>query len=101
MAKRQSKAAQAADLEVTQEAPTLPRPVDASGREIDRWGLPLNGPARAAALEALQLPDPNEDPDAWPEATPASEPVADADLNLVADGGANSTQAGDGGEGEE
>ncbi|WP_336958750.1 hypothetical protein [Sphingobium aquiterrae] len=53
--------------EKSQAQPTAPRPVDAMGRELDQWGLPLNGPARARALAALQKPDPNIVPEAWAE----------------------------------
>lgn len=47
---------------------TAPRPVDAQGRELDQWGLPINGPARAGALAELGKPDPNDDLTAWTEA---------------------------------
>lgn len=45
--------------------PTAPRKVDAQGRELDQWGLPLNGPARIRALAKLGKPDPNVAPEAW------------------------------------
>ena len=44
---------------------TQPRPVDAAGRELDQWGLPLNGPARARALAEAGKPDPDMQSDAW------------------------------------
>lgn len=47
---------------------TAPRPVDAQGRELDQWGLPLSGPARARALAEIGKPDPNEDRSAWIDA---------------------------------
>lgn len=52
-------------METTQEKPTQPRPVDAAGRELDAFGLPLSGPARRRALEELGRPDPNDEPEAW------------------------------------
>ena len=45
--------------------PTAPRQVDGNGFELDEWGLPLCGPARNAALEALGKPDPNISPVSW------------------------------------
>jgi hypothetical protein len=42
---------------------TQPRPTDAAGRELDGFGLPVNGPARVRALAGR--PDPNVDPAAW------------------------------------
>lgn len=48
--------------------PTAPRKVDGQGRELDQWGLPLNGPARIRALEKLGKPDPNVAPEAWTSA---------------------------------
>lgn len=50
---------------IEQEAPTAARPVDANGRELDQWGLPINGPARARALEEIGKPDPHFEPEAW------------------------------------
>lgn len=70
--------------ELTQATGEAPR--DAFGRLLDAWGLPVNGPCRAAALESLNLPDPHDDPDAWrkadvPEPLPiglsTSEPMAE------------------------
>lgn len=49
----------------TQEKPTQPRPLDAAGRELDQWGLPFSGPARARRLAELNKPDPNVEPEAW------------------------------------
>jgi len=51
-------------------APTQPRPRDSAGRDLDEYGLPLPGPARAKALAALGKPDPHIEPDAW--RTPAN-----------------------------
>lgn len=51
--------------ETTQEAPTAPRPRDAAGRELDEYGLPLSGPARAALLAELGRPDPRAEPEGW------------------------------------
>ena len=45
--------------------PTQPRRTDAQGRELDQWGLPLNGPARQRALDAAGKPDPDFEPEAW------------------------------------
>lgn len=50
---------------VDQNPPTAPRKVDAQGRELDQWNLPLNGPARIRALAELGKPDPNVEPGAW------------------------------------
>jgi hypothetical protein len=36
-----------------------------TGRQLDEFGLPLTGPARAAELARLGQPDPREDPAAW------------------------------------
>lgn len=49
----------------TQDKPTKPRPVDGAGRQLDQWGLPFSGPARARRLRELNKPDPNVDPSAW------------------------------------
>lgn len=62
----------AREPKTSQEEPTAPRPVDANGRTLDRYGLPISGPARAAVLAELKKPDPNEHPAAWGE-TPAPE----------------------------
>lgn len=49
-----------------QGAVTAPPPrCPLTGRPLDQWGLPLNGPARIAALAELAMPDPNDEPDAW------------------------------------
>lgn len=53
---------------------TRPRPRDANGYELDQWGLPLIGPARARALKALGKPDPRTDPAAW-QAQAATAPM--------------------------
>jgi len=58
--------------ERTQAEPTAPRPVTENGRVLDGWGLPLSGPARAAALAELRKPDPLADPAAW-ATSPATE----------------------------
>jgi hypothetical protein len=66
--------ARAADPKVTQAEPTAPRPVDGQGYQLDRWGLPLVGPARLRRLAELGKPDPDTDPAAWaPPAAPAQE----------------------------
>jgi hypothetical protein len=64
-------------VEVTQEEPTRPRPVDANGRQLDRFGLPLSGPARAAALAGK--PDP-----ALAEDEPADAAADDAGVSAGA-----------------
>lgn len=65
----------AADAPV-QEAPTAEQKRDELGRLLDGWGLPINALARAEALEAAGLPDPNDDPDAWEGAdAPATVPL--------------------------
>lgn len=69
--------ARSADTKVTQEEPTAPRPVDPNGRTLDRWGLPISGPARAAALDGKT--DPNVDPAGWTET-----PAPPLDLTTVA-----------------
>lgn len=53
-------------METAQGQPTAPRARDASGNELDAWGLPLAGPLRAARLAAAARPDPNLEPEAWP-----------------------------------
>lgn len=63
----------AREPKTTQAEPTAPRPVDADGRALDGWGLPLSGPARARALDEAGKPDPRDDPDAW---SPASDTPA-------------------------
>lgn len=55
----------AREPKTTQDDPTAPRPTDEAGRVLDGWGLPVNGPARAAALAEAGKPDPLEDPSAW------------------------------------
>lgn len=57
---------------VTQEQPTQPRATDAQGRELDEHGLPLCGPARDLALEALGIADPNDEPEADASAGPVA-----------------------------
>lgn len=71
----QKQAAGGADASDGQAAVTAPRPVDAQGRELDHWGLPINGPARLRALAQLAKPDPNEDPSAWSGDVPLQAPV--------------------------
>lgn len=58
--------------------PTQPRQTDEAGRELDDFGLPLNGPARARALAAAGRPDPNVDPAGWAAAGAAAVKPADA-----------------------
>lgn len=54
--------------------PTKPRPIDRNGRTLDAWGLPISGPARAAALAELGRGDPHFAPEDWPvEAEPLSD----------------------------
>ncbi len=48
----------------TQADPTRQPPTDAAGRPVDTFGLPLNGPARIAALGGK--PDPRDAADADP-----------------------------------
>lgn len=57
---------------------TQPRPTDAAGRELDAFGLPLNGPARVGMLLELGLPDPNVDPAAWAAAVKPADAVGSA-----------------------
>lgn len=59
------KGRQETPVKIEQDAPTAARPVDANGRELDQWGLPINGPARARALEEIGKPDPHFEPEAW------------------------------------
>lgn len=77
-----------AKLVVTQDGATAPARFNKAGYQVDAWGLPLVGPVRMSVLEAVGLPDPNVDPDAWAlpdgkhrmlgddEATPSDEEVA-------------------------
>lgn len=53
--------------EVFQDEPTRMPLRDERGLELDAYGLPIVGPFRVARLEELQMPDPNDDPDAWAE----------------------------------
>ncbi|KQO58845.1 hypothetical protein [Sphingomonas sp. Leaf257] len=62
----------AAGPKTTQADPTQPRPVDATGRTLDQWDLPVSGPARLKALGGK--PDP-----ALAEAAPDAPPVATTD----------------------
>ena len=68
---REPKTAQA---ETTQGEPTRPRPVDAAGRMLDRWGLPLLGPDRIEALDGRA--DPEIDPTDWEEVVPPAAAAA-------------------------
>lgn len=65
--------------EVQSEA-TQPRPTDAAGRELDGFGLPLNGPARVGMLLELGLPDPNDDPAAWAAAVKPADATGSASV---------------------
>lgn len=58
---------------VVDEAATKPRPRDKAGRVLDQWGLPLNGPARIRALDALGKRDPHSNPEDWPDHSAAEE----------------------------
>jgi hypothetical protein len=69
-------------LEVTQDAPTAPPNRDASGRLLDAWNVPVNGPDRVAYLADMDMPDPHDDPDAWLIAPPA---LDKPDLEYVPD----------------
>lgn len=66
---------QATEPKKTQAEPTRPRPIDDAGRELDEFGLPLSGPARAAKLARLKKPDPRDNPEAWGAAPPAAAPA--------------------------
>lgn len=68
--------------EVTQEPPTTPVTRDANGFELDAWGLPICGPARAARLETLGKADPHDDPDAWESPSGLSHSQASAASGL-------------------
>lgn len=62
------------DAQTTQEEPTQPRPVDQeTGRELDEFGLPRSGPARASRLAELGKPDPRDNPEAWADAASAEQ----------------------------
>lgn len=68
--------------------PTAPRPRDAQGRELDKWGLPRSGPARVARLQAMKLADPELDPSGWTAAADAPSAAASpsgADADTVKD----------------
>ena len=73
-------AAIAAAIETTQEEPTRPRPVDAAGRQLDEFGLPLSGPARIRALAELGKRDPLTNPEDWTDTggEPAGESSGEA-----------------------
>lgn len=61
------------DPKTTQGEPTAPRPVDQNGRTLDEYGLPLNGPARLAALDGK--PDPRDAAPVSPPVDPATPPT--------------------------
>ncbi|HEU4958965.1 MAG TPA: hypothetical protein VFT56_01040 [Sphingomonas sp.] len=54
----------------TQAEPTRPRPLSKDGRQLDSFGLPLAGPARAAALKKAGKRDPRRHPEDWAPAAP-------------------------------
>lgn len=56
-----------------------------TGRPLDQWGLPLNGPARVAALAELGLPDPNDDPVAWAHVLPVDTSMLASTLPVQGD----------------
>lgn len=60
---------------ITQADPTQPPPTDDAGRPIDEHGLPLNGPARIAALAGK--PDPRDAAAADPTPTDTAKDAAD------------------------
>lgn len=45
--------------------PTSNPPRNAYGLELDRFGLPVNGPARAAVLAGMDVADPALEPGDW------------------------------------
>jgi len=63
--------------ETSQDEPTRERPVDGDGRMLDRWGLPIGGPARVAALG--DRTDPLVDPAGWDDAGAATPDSATPD----------------------
>lgn len=69
--------------EVVQGEPTAMPLRDERGLELDAYGLPVVGPFRVARLEELQLPDPNDDPDAWADRQPASAPAPDPETAVL------------------
>jgi hypothetical protein len=60
-----TEAAKTSEPETTQAAATAAPPRDASGFELDSWGLPVSGPMRAVRLAEMQMPDPLDDPKEW------------------------------------
>ncbi|HEX8224471.1 MAG TPA: hypothetical protein VF605_11705 [Allosphingosinicella sp.] len=71
-------AALEARKQTTQEEPTRPRPVDqATGRQLDAFGLPLSGPARIRALTERGKKDPLTHPEDWTDS--AGEPAGGAE----------------------
>lgn len=60
---------------ITQADPTQPPATDDAGRPIDTFGLPLNGPARAAALAGK--PDPRDAAGVDPAPTDIAKDAAD------------------------
>ena len=50
MTRKKADAVELTAEELAQAEATKPRPMDENGYELDRWGLPLSGPARLRAL---------------------------------------------------
>ena len=55
----------AAALPVSGVTPTSNPVRNAYGLELDRFGLPVNGPARAAVLSTMEIADPALEPGEW------------------------------------
>lgn len=66
----------AAAPKTIQADPTQPRPVDATGRTLDQWDLPVSGPARLKALGGKPDPALTAPAEAVPAATP-TDPAKD------------------------
>lgn len=71
--KKERAATRAAMIAAADEGATKPRPRDEAGRVLDRWNLPMNGPARIRKLAQLGKRDPITNPEDWPDLSAAEE----------------------------
>jgi hypothetical protein len=70
--------------EVFQDEPTALPQRDERGLELDAYGLPIVGPFRVARLAELEMPDPNDDPDAWADQPQAGTVTPDPETTVSA-----------------
>lgn len=83
--------------EVVQGEPTAMPLRDERGLELDAYGLPIVGPFRVARLEELQMPDPNDDPEAWADQVDAggTAPQPETDVPAPVNGDETAVKEGD------